>query len=44
MRVFSLALLLCAISSAQDTTAAIEGRMLEAGPPRLVQFGLNLVF
>jgi hypothetical protein len=29
MRVFSLALLLCAISSAQDTTATIEGRVLD---------------
>ena len=29
MRVFSLALALCAISSAQDTTATIEGRVLD---------------
>src|ERR1035438_2432993 len=29
MRVFSLALVLCAISSAQDTTATIEGRVLD---------------
>ena len=44
MRVFSLALVLCATSSGQDTTATIEGRVLEAGPPRLAQFGLKLVF
>src|SRR5664279_847844 len=29
MRVFSLALVLCAISCAQDTTATIEGRVLD---------------
>ena len=29
MRVFSLALVLCAISSAQDTTATVEGRVLD---------------
>jgi hypothetical protein len=29
MRVFSLALLLCAISFAQDTTATVEGRVLD---------------
>jgi hypothetical protein len=52
MTVFSLAaaLVLCAISSAQDTAATIEGRVLDpsgraiTGPPRLVQFGLELVF
>jgi hypothetical protein len=29
MRIFSLALVLCAISSAQDTTATVEGRVLD---------------
>jgi hypothetical protein len=29
MRVFSLALVLCAISFAQDTTATVEGRVLD---------------